>query len=194
MPLENPVAIEEYCRMYDLVQNHTSLRRYWQQILSPEERQRLGDDLVTANSRYFGPAGMWARLHGGTGERAVLVLARQLGFADDAKRDWLLRELGEEVPQGMEPKDKPRWDPERRELRLNGRLARRVLHPKAARNVVAVLDAFEQIDWPPRIDSPLGQKSDGECVNKTVNSLNTGLQLIRFSADGTGKGFAWRKI
>jgi len=129
MLLSDPAAIEEFRHIYDRVQNYTSVHRVWDRVFTADERQRLGGDLVTADRNHFGPAGMWVHLHGGTGERAIVELAQQLGFANDAKGAWLLRELGEEVSTPTHADDRPRWDKARGELYFRGTLIRRVPYP-----------------------------------------------------------------
>lgn len=67
---------------------------FWQRYLTPRNRERLGGDFKAAYSR-FGTAGMWAELRGISRERAVIEVAKTLGFLRDEDRDWLLGEIGE---------------------------------------------------------------------------------------------------
>jgi hypothetical protein len=62
--------------------------------LSAEDQERLGGDLEKAYYKY-GSAGMWAELRGVTPLRAVVDVAKILGFLRDEDREWLLRETGE---------------------------------------------------------------------------------------------------
>jgi hypothetical protein len=91
-----------------------------------------------------------------------------------------------------DPPNRPIWDIERRELRVRGLIARTVQNVNKAKNVVGILDAFEAHGWPLRIDIPGELNLTGQLLNKAVSSLNSDLKLIRFSADGTGKGVLWR--
>jgi hypothetical protein len=85
-------------------------------------------------------------------------------------------------------KPKPHWDGERGELLYEGTRVKKVSIGKA-RNVVAVLAAFERAGWPFRIDDPTGKGQ--EAMHQTIRSLNKRLQGIRFRGDDTGKGISW---
>jgi hypothetical protein len=155
------------------VQTLAAAQRVWERVMTSKDRAQLGSDLAVAY-RYQrgGTVGMWKRLRGTSGEQALIELGLRLGFIDQPTNDWLLRELGRPVVD--RPTNRaPTWDRQRRELRLGTQVIRRVPRPNVARNVVMVLDAFEEAGWPPRIDDPL--------------------KAIHFCADGTGKGFAWRR-
>jgi hypothetical protein len=88
----------------------------------------------------------------------------------------------------------PCWDKERGELRMGRRVVRRVRH--LAKNVVCILDTFQDDGWPPRIDDPLpgesGQQSDSQRMSETIRQLNRGLRVIKFVSDGTGAGIRWQ--
>jgi hypothetical protein len=88
----------------------------------------------------------------------------------------------------------PHWDSERKELRWWGQLVKRFTQP--APNQEAVLAAFEEEGWPPRIDNPLHPRLDGDLVQRlhdTIIRLNRHQerQLLRFRADGSGQGVRW---
>ena len=91
----------------------------------------------------------------------------------------------------------PRWDRERRELTVNGCV---VKHFKwTAVNQEAILSAFEEEDWPYRIDDPLspqpGQDSKRR-LGDTIKCLNRKQKeaLIHFRGDGTGEGIVWEFV
>ncbi len=71
-----------------------SAQLLWDRVLTPEQRQRLGGDLVQLYQRY-GTVGTWRKLYGGSRVRAALDIARELGLLTDQKHSWLLREWGE---------------------------------------------------------------------------------------------------
>ncbi|MFC1597133.1 hypothetical protein ACFL5Q_04230 [Planctomycetota bacterium] len=100
---------------------------------------------------------------------------------------------------GEYPEDRgelPCWDPQRRELRFRGFLVKRFKLPSP--NQVAVLAAFEEECWPPRIDDPLpphpGQDSKRR-LSDTIKSLNRSQKkpLLRFKGDGAGEGVIWEQ-
>jgi hypothetical protein len=66
----------------------------WDRIFTADDRRRLGGNLQSVFDEY-GTAGMWAKLRGTSDERAIVDVALELGFIDDRKHRWLLRELGE---------------------------------------------------------------------------------------------------
>jgi hypothetical protein len=66
-----------------------------------------------------------------------------------------------------------------------------------ARNQELVLDAFEEEDWPFRIDDPPPPRQEIDCklrLRDTIAKLNRHRQstVIRFSGDGTGRGIRWQ--
>ncbi|MCI0334111.1 MAG: hypothetical protein L0228_12910, partial [Planctomycetes bacterium] len=78
-------------------------------------------------------------------------------------------------------------------LTFRGTVIRRYRGKSVARNIVRVLDTFEGAKWPPRIDDPLSGIPDSQRLRETVRTLNTGLLMIRFFADGDGKGVIWEE-
>jgi len=86
---------------------------------------------------------------------------------------------------------KPIWDRERRELRLGDIVVKRFKWP--AENQELVLNAFEDLGWPPRIDDPL-LPHPSICpkrrLHDTLKCLNRKQvnELVKFRGDGTGLG------
>ena len=84
----------------------------------------------------------------------------------------------------------PTWDRENYHLSFMGELARNV-SPRA-RNVIRVLDAFQEEGWPDRIYDPV--HDDKTRIHYTIASLNEGLRKLRFHADGTGERIRWAPL
>jgi hypothetical protein len=106
----------------------------------------------------------------------------------------LATERADAGKQSSVPKStcKPVWDKDRGTLEYDGQLVKRIKNLGPAKNVVAVLIAFEEAHWPQRIDDPLPEGLDPRRrLNETLRSLNKNLAGIRFFADGTGKGICW---
>lgn len=88
----------------------------------------------------------------------------------------------------------PIWDSERRELRFDDAV---VKHYKwVAVNQQAVLCAFEEEGWPPRIDDPLPPHEEQDSKRRladTIKCLNRKQchAVIHFRGDGTGEGIIW---
>lgn len=89
------------------------------------------------------------------------------------------------------PQLKPIWDRERRELRFGDIVVKRFKWP--AENQELVLNAFEDLGWPKRIDNPL-EAHPTICpkrrLHDTLKCLNRKQvnELIKFRGDGTGLG------
>lgn len=91
----------------------------------------------------------------------------------------------------------PVWDSTRRELRVGGRIVKEFKVP--APNQEMVLDVFEEESWSPRIDDPLPPRpgiTPQRRLHDTINSLNRNqrYRLVRFLADGLGKGVRWELV
>lgn len=87
--------------------------------------------------------------------------------------------------------NKPVWDRERRELRLGEFVVKRFRWP--AVNQELVLNAFEDLGWPPRISNPLATHPNicpKTRLHDTLKCLNRKQvnELIKFRGDGTGLG------
>lgn len=174
------------------VQTEPAGQRTWDQLFTRDQRATLGG--VFKNAWLDGQAiGMWCRLHGVTGERATVELALALGFADGTTADWLLRELGEAPLARQQPASAsvPEWNEPLGQLTFQGKVVRTINRLGQARNIVGVLNAFQEEGWPPRIDDPTPGGADSDRLRRTVATLNTGLDAIKFTADGTGEGIRW---
>jgi hypothetical protein len=97
-------------------------------------------------------------------------------------------------PSMANPNSTPKWDLERRELRVGSHIVKQFKTPAA--NQERILAAFEEEGWPARIDDPLPPQIDQDPkrrLHDTINSLNRNQKrrLIRFMGDGTGEGIRW---
>lgn len=91
----------------------------------------------------------------------------------------------------------PEWDKERQELRVGGLVVKQFKVP--APNQEVILAAFQEEDWPPRIDDPLPPHPDQDAkrrLHDTITTLNRHQKhrLIRFSGDGSGEGIRWEYL
>ena len=90
---------------------------------------------------------------------------------------------------------KPKWDRDRRQLRLGERIIKEFKVPAANQEVI--LAVFEEEDWPAKIDDPLPRSPEIDPqrrLHDTINSLNRNQRhrLVHFGADGLGRGVRWR--
>jgi hypothetical protein len=88
----------------------------------------------------------------------------------------------------------PTWDRDRQQLRVGKLIVKEFKVP--ASNQEAILAAFQEENWPPRIDDPLSPVPDQDPkrrLHDTINSLNRNQKqsLIRFLGDGSGQGVRW---
>ena len=88
----------------------------------------------------------------------------------------------------------PSWDSDRQTLRVGDSVIKQFKVP--AGNQEAVLAAFHEEQWPPRIDDPLpprGDQNPKRRLHDTINSLNRNqkARVIRFLGDGSGEGVRW---
>jgi hypothetical protein len=92
---------------------------------------------------------------------------------------------------------RPEWDPERRVLRVGGRVVKHFRVP--ARNQELILTAFQELGWPRYIDDPLPPAPGLDPKHRlrdTISRLNHNQQnrLIRFHGDGNGRGLWWELV
>lgn len=88
---------------------------------------------------------------------------------------------------------KPFWDKEKLCLWFQGAPIR--TFKRNAKNCFLVLDSFEELGWPSRIDCPIPNPI-GDVRADTVASLNSGLaeqDHVKFARDGLGTGYTWGK-
>jgi hypothetical protein len=86
--------------------------------------------------------------------------------------------------------DRPEWNRGRGQLLFRGNVVKRA-RVGIAKNVVMVLDSFQELDWQERVDDPLPEGRNQQRLHETIKSLNRGLNGLRFHADGKGQGFVW---
>lgn len=159
----------------------------WTQEFSHAERKTLGDDAYTAWKQCGGTAGMWATVREVSRDQAIVQIAYALDWVDTRTTNELLAALG------IGPGDvrKPRWLKDKGELWFERTIVRKIRSTARANNVVAILDAFEESNWPSQIDDPITIGGDSSTRRRAVESLNTGLKRIRFSCAGDGESFCW---
>ena len=90
---------------------------------------------------------------------------------------------------------RPHWDRFQHELRLGRVIVKRFRRP--APNQELILAAFEEQDWPERIDDPLPvslEVDPRQRLHETIKSLNqcVASAALQFGGDGTGLGVRWR--
>jgi hypothetical protein len=167
----------------------------WELVLTPTERQKLGGDVYKCLQQRPNLIAMYSNIRGVSQYRAIIELADQLKLLG-YDRDLLLRAIGESAGESdaranLSAEPTPYWDKSSHTLKFAGEVIREVKRPNTATNIIPILDAFQELGWPPRIDDPLPDGADPVRLAEAVKSLNQGLQRVKFRKDGTGKGVVW---
>ena len=172
------------------VQRNVVAVAIWEHFLTPAERKSLGNDAYLAWKNYGRTAGMWAAARDVSRDRAIADIARAMDWVDTSTFSKMLKALGE----GSQVAKKPRWISRTGELWYEGKVVRRIRNLAKASVIVRILEAFEESDWPPRIDDPVTSGGDSAQRRRAVESLNDGLERIRFACAGDGESFAWQPV
>jgi len=90
---------------------------------------------------------------------------------------------------------RPVWCNQSKELRIAGQLVKQFRWQ--ASNQQLILDRFQQLGWPTRIDDPIpmdGRVCPRKRLHDAIKCLNRRhpRRLVRFHGDGTSKGVEWR--
>jgi hypothetical protein len=155
-------------------------------VLTPEG-ERFADNIV---SQTAAKAADLARNNGGHSKTNGNGNGWQVnGHAADSGRLFGLRVPAQTLV--------PVWDAERHQLRVEATIVKEYKLPSP--NQETILAAFEEEDWPPRIDDPLPVHPDLDPkrrLHDTIKSLNRNQrsQLLRFMGDGTGEGIRWELV
>lgn len=195
----SPQAIEELKTQIARVQPFASAARMWRQLLTPADRKKLGGDLQKAYAE-LRTAGMWAKARGTNCDQAVLDVALGIDHLSQAKYEWLLRELGlrQKTPnRSAPPKARrqkspvPNWNPQTGELKYGDCLVRKVRVLANPSHIQRILDAFESRGWPRSITDPLPDNPDQHRLHQALQSLNKGLERMRFHGQQGGRAIYW---
>lgn len=163
-----------------LIQNHYVTA--WENLLTDEERERLGGDLKQCWRKTPNLVALWIELRGKSQVRTILDLAHDLHLLVFADYQRFLSEVGESETEADGPV-KPVWDAARRELRYRGRPVRRVRSASVASTISPILDAFQAQGWPAQITHAVNVSLSRQPLYDAVRKLNRGLQEIRFHVD-----------
>jgi hypothetical protein len=71
-----------------------SALRLWERVFTEQDRARLGGDFQRAFSE-SGTIGMWMKLRGVSFQRALIDVAKRIGFLTDETQEFLLRGIGD---------------------------------------------------------------------------------------------------
>jgi hypothetical protein len=182
--------------------------RPWEFAVGVEELRATG--CTSAGLRWLAARGYaeHARESGPPGPRGRRF--RQSGALDlDGRTYFVLTEAGLAVARALNPRDghagrppvsadgraeRPVWDGGCRRLVWRGLVVKRLRGRAPSQE--AILAAFQEEGWPPRIDDPLPRtpgREPGERLHDSVRRLNGAQErpLLVFGRDGTGEGVTW---
>jgi hypothetical protein len=184
-------AREAWNEAHGRVENTLAAKALWTRVFTDADRRKCGGDLAAAWAK-GNTSGLWCTARGTSPDRAVVDVAYALNFLTAPMRDALLDALGEE--RSDRDPEKPHWDKRAGELRFRGAVVRRVPKVARSRNIVPILDAFEEDGWPPEIDDPLTSGGRDDRRRRAVETLNNRMlkPWMWFECNGDGTGFRWR--
>ena len=182
-------AVEVMQHARQLVQTDLIGRRVWLEVFNDADRKRWHGDYAKACPSADVIA-MWTRARRGSEYRAIVDIAVAVGIMTPDRREWLLKEAGEEAARP--PADTPHWDRDACKLYLGTKVLRTVRSLRISAHIVRILDAFEFARWPTSIDDPMPKATaeDPQILRHAVASLNENLTDIRFFGNGSG-GVRW---
>jgi hypothetical protein len=171
---------------------HIVQRLEQEEILTSQEIRLLKrkTNLVQAHPQVIAKAIIYlvAKQRELTLERALLDLARSLDMIGAGHYENLRKAVGEPVAGA---RNVPQWNRDAGELRYRRTVVRRI-DVRRATNICLILDSFQELSWPPRIDSPFQAKT--RKLTYALENLNDGLSLIRFGSVASGQGVHWYPV
>jgi hypothetical protein len=171
---------------------HFVQRLKQEEILASQEIRLLErkTNLVQAHPQEIAKAiiNLVAKQRGLTLERTLLDLARSLDMIGAGRYESLRKAVGEPVAGA---RNVPQWNREAGELRYRNKVARRI-NVWRATNICLILDSFQELNWPPRIDSPFRSKT--RILTYALENLNNGLSLIKFGSSESGQRVHWYPV
>jgi hypothetical protein len=182
----------ELSELYHWSRGEHAAARFWREVLTDEEQTALGGNFRAAYLDCEGMVGMYAQLVPGlTFERALLEVMRKLGWLPEAKYDRLVQAIGEPIALPPSRGAQPHWDRSRATLSYGGQPIRQIRQPGRAVNIVAILEAFERLEWPTVVPLTEIAGLSPHKRHQTIYDLNEGLKGIRFGMNGSGDGIVW---
>ena len=182
-------AVEVMQHARQLVQTDMIGRRVWLEVFNDTDRKRCHDDYAKACPS-TDVIDMWMRARRGSEYRAIVDIAVAVGIMTPDRREWLLKEAGEQA--AITPSDRPHWDRAACKLYLGTKVIRTVRSLRISARIVCILDAFEFARWTTSIEDPMptATAEDPQSLRHAIASLNENLTGIRFFGNGSG-GVRW---
>lgn len=163
----------------------------WNDVFTPDERRRLGDDLQTAWERHH-TLGMWMLVKSYSNRFLALVkLGVELEALSQLHAKSMLRAAGLKHTRSRRTSPKIDWDRDLGRLTFDGQTIRNIKVFKIPSNVERILNAFQQAGWPSSVLNPLDDPLDPEKLHQAIKELNKYKKYVRFSARGGASFVVW---
>ena len=162
------------------IQGSQAYLRFWERVLTPKERDELGNDVEACFQANPININLLCRQRTWIPERSVVEIASRLNFLTSADYEWLRQVIGDPVPGDPVT---PSWDRGTGQLTFQGQQLRQI-NVRAATLIVPILDAFEEQGWPSSLESPIDTSIDRQRIHDAVSNLNRSLKTIRFRVQG----------
>lgn len=175
---------------YRIINNYEAIKLIWLSVFSTADRNGFQNNLDKAvESNKDGLIGIYRQKRNLSIDQAVLELSKQIGQMQELEYKLLLKRI--RAKPAAAPRIRiPSWDKQNGILSVGKKVLRKVKRLNQAKNAVAILDAFEELEWPSRIDDPI-PGGNSRKLNDAVKSLNDKLIGMIFRTDGTGQGITW---
>lgn len=174
----------------DRVQTRAVANELWNAELTRDQQIDLGDDFEKAWRKNQSAIGMWMKLRSIKSPLiAAVEVARAVKLIQDSRAGKLLEALGGNPT--LPNADRPVWNRVNGTLVFRGITVRKVKTFRKPSNIEKILDAFQTLGWPERIEVP--DDFDVDMVRETVRSLNESLTAIRFERQNGSRFIRWRK-
>ena len=168
--------------MYRIGDPH-SYERFWNQILTGDEREQLGGGMESAFVDARSAINQLSRIRNWPPERAILEISYRLGGMLEQDYARLLSDLGFQAPTAANSSlDVPSWDPDTGQLSFRGRVCRSISN--RATSIRPILTDFQNAGWPSSLRSVAVDSVNPNKIDDLVSSLNTNLDHIEFSRSG----------
>ena len=170
---------------HNRIKGPEAFSRFWDRILSDDERVKLGNDLTACYAANPFAANHLGPLRGWSLEQAIVEIAHSLGFLASQDRLWLLKDIGisSDALEMQQQLGIPVWNKRTGKLHFEGKLCRE-LNVARAKAIVPILDEFQAQRWPEYIGGLVFTGHNPEAIYQTVRNINKGLVGIKFSVQG----------
>ncbi|MGC4005259.1 MAG: hypothetical protein QM811_19925 [Pirellulales bacterium] len=165
------------------INNALTEAQFWMTVFTNEERNRIeaSTELKEKLRTEYGMFEVYCIIRQKSINAAVITLSHDLGLMPEGIRKRLAREIHTEgSTKAPIFNDRPTWMRATGNLFWGKRLIRRI-RLGVATNLPIILDSFQELEWPERINDPMPGPANNQRLHEAIKSLNRGLLQIRFT-------------